>query len=190
MNNLAVLTPTMPGRHLMLQKCINSIRNQTVRPYTHLIRINYDGCNAMVNSMRLAKEALSDPNIQWLAMFCDDDFYYPNHIESILSVTDNADIIYTGYRTMSPDRPSVIVNQPHDPQILRNVTNYITNPVCHRRVLEQTGFWRTDILESDWEYYRKLLDAGYRFRHTGSVSFDYVHHGDNHHMKNLEFYRP
>ena len=185
---IAVITPTIPGRQGYLARCIETISHQVLPPYTHLIQMNYDGCNSMTNYNRLIKKALSDPKVDWIAWCADDDVYSPTHLAAMDIVKKDCHVVYSGYRYMIDGHVADIVCVKPDANTLLNVTNYITNPMIHRSVFERGIFMREDTIDADWLFYKRLVELGCRFSCTDVVTFDYVDHANQTHKKGLDHY--
>ena len=183
----------------MLAEAIASVNAQTLPPVAHLIGVDHQliGIGRTLNRLATAVEA------EWLARLDDDDLFDPNHLETLASRADGADIVYSWCRVAprvmgasEPPYPSVIgtsswvPNQSFDADRLRK-SNYIPATTLIRRSLwEELGGWhlagygvgdspRTPEGTEDWDFWLRSLDAGARFACIPEVTWTYRYHGDN-----------
>ena len=89
--DLTVLTCTIPGRENYLDRCVDSVRRQTVGVSAHLISSDDGSLGPLVKYNMLAR-AVETP---WLAILDDDNYWLDDHVETIAPEFDNADVIYT-----------------------------------------------------------------------------------------------
>jgi hypothetical protein len=199
MVSIAVLTPSLPERGVMLREAMRSVQGQTLKPSIHAIGVDYDriGIGRMLN--RLAASTTTE----WLARLDDDDLFKRNHLEVLASATDEADVIYTWCDVkprseggVTPPAPSVlgpagwIPNQEFDPDLLRQ-RNYIPATTLIRTSLwAELGGWllpgwgvdespREPQSAEDWDFWLRALDAGARFRCIPEITWTYRYHGEN-----------
>jgi glycosyltransferase involved in cell wall biosynthesis len=89
--SVAVITPSLPERTALLAECLSSVATQTVQPTEHLIGVDYQrrGPVAIRNELAASTQA------EWLAFLDDDDLMYPNHLETLLSQSGDADVVWS-----------------------------------------------------------------------------------------------
>ena len=89
--DITVLTCTIPGRENYLDRCIDSVRRQTVGVRAHLIASD-DGTLGPIEKYNQLARAV---DTEWLAILDDDNYWLDEHAETIAAEFDNADVIYT-----------------------------------------------------------------------------------------------
>ena len=89
--DLTVLTCTIPGRENYLDRCVDSVRRQTVGVSAHLISSDDGSLGPLVKYNQLARAV----DTEWLAILDDDNYWLDEHVETIAPEFDNADVIYT-----------------------------------------------------------------------------------------------
>jgi glycosyltransferase involved in cell wall biosynthesis len=100
--DVTVCTATIPTRNDLLQRCIQSVKNQTLQPAKHLIKLDDErlGHVAMLDAM------IEEATTKYVAILDDDDELLPNHIESIYKtiIELDADLVYPHFKYSSlPD---------------------------------------------------------------------------------------
>lgn len=158
----------------MLAETVASVNAQTLPPVQHLIHVDHErvGCAAAQNIMLDATAG------DWVALVADDDLVLPHHLQTLASVADDADIIYSYCRVEGRDWNP---NAPFDPERLRH-GNYIPSTTLIRTALaRRLGGWRTDAAHGfeDWDFWLRALDVGARFRCIPEVTWVYRFHKEN-----------
>ena len=96
MADVTVCTATIPTRHDLLQRCIESVKNQTLQPVKHLIKLDEQrlGHSAMLDAM------IEEATTKYVAILDDDDELLPNHIELLYKkiIETNADLVYPHFK--------------------------------------------------------------------------------------------
>jgi glycosyltransferase involved in cell wall biosynthesis len=94
--DVTICTATIPTRNDLLQRCIQSVKNQTLQPTKHLIKLDDQrlGPCAMLDAM------IEEATTKYVAILDDDDELLPNHIESIYKtiVEQDADLVYPHFK--------------------------------------------------------------------------------------------
>lgn len=169
MTNITVITPTLGERPDWLNLVIQDIKNQTVKPIEHIIRVNVNNENSYVslnNAIKLART-------EWVAICCDDDRFYPTHLETMLKMALNADLVYSGNKRIGDMDGKC--NYAHNSKLLQK-SNYITNPMIRKTVFDVTGGYGIEVINEDHLYYKKLDKLGYRIVGTNVITWEYRFH--------------
>jgi hypothetical protein len=91
---VAVITPTVLDRHLLLQECKDSVSAQTWGGSVyHAIGEDTKKEGAAITRNRIVRNV--DSEYEWLAFVDDDDIIYPNHLSTLIEGSEDADIIYS-----------------------------------------------------------------------------------------------
>lgn len=92
--DVTVITATIPPRVGMLEKSLNSVANQTVKPMAHLVEVDLHHTGAAATRDRL----LSRVDTEWVAILDDDDELLPEHLETLLNAAEGNDLVYSHFR--------------------------------------------------------------------------------------------
>lgn len=169
--DLTVITPTMPERSDLLVQALMSLHAQTLKP-SYRFTVDKDGRGPARTLNQLAHGVTTE----WLFRLDDDDLLDPDHFE-ILShwLDDDADIVFTWCRIEGNDDPAqfqVRWQALHGWEHL-HAANWIPCSAAIRTSLfHDLGGYR-DVDEEDWEFWRRALDAGARFRCVPTVTWTY-----------------
>src|SRR5690242_1685335 len=125
--SVTVITPTLPGREQLLDRCRTSVEAQTIR-CEHLVEADSERVGPAVLRNRLAGRATTE----WLLLLADDDELDPASAETLLDRADGADVVYPWCRTTGDNQIRWIVNKLHNPASLLRL-NYIPNTVLIRK---------------------------------------------------------
>jgi len=94
--DVTVCTATIPSRSELLERAIASVKNQTLQPKDHIIKLDDQklGQAAVLDS--IVKQAQT----KYVMMLDDDDEFLPNHIELLYQKIqeEEADLIYPHFR--------------------------------------------------------------------------------------------
>lgn len=173
MTTIAVITPTVPERRLMLMDCMASVFSQTVKPTEHLIAVDYahEGPVGIRNRLAFATDC------EWLAFLDDDDLLMPNHLESLLAAAGDADLVWSQHQIWG--RPGFHITHQCDPNQLDD-GNFIPISVLLRRSTFVAAGGFPDVPWSeDWELWKQLRDKGAKFQCVHDVTWIYRWHGGN-----------
>src|ERR1017187_9001786 len=102
MTAITVITASMPGRASLLAETVQSVADQTVAPFAHLIRIQAPPKLGPAHSCANHNALLGMVETEWLAGIDDDDLLLPNHIQVLSDaisswgqIDSTVDLIYT-----------------------------------------------------------------------------------------------
>jgi glycosyltransferase involved in cell wall biosynthesis len=190
-STVTAVVPTIPGRHDLFERAIASIVAQT-RPVDAILT----GCDTEGRGAAYARNViLAGATTDFVAFLDDDDTWHPNHIEGLMSVADDADVVYPWFDGLHSKSLAVSVNgRPHTPlgvpfgpeqaDHLRHA-NFIPVTFLARTALVQQvgGFEKPWWLPpespcEDWGLLLKLLDAGARFTHYPHITWTWNGHAD------------
>lgn len=89
---VTLIIPAIPTRPEMLSQALSSVALQTRQPDEILVKIANDRMAAPEQRDHL----LAKVETEWVACLDDDDWLYPNHLETLLEVGDreSADLVY------------------------------------------------------------------------------------------------
>lgn len=173
---ISVITAALPSRSAMLAECVASIAAQTVPPLEHLISVDH----ARAGSSAMRNAALQAARGEWIAVLDDDDLADPNHLERLLSGSDEADIVYTFCRVIGKDWNP---NACYDETRLRSMNYIPATALVRTELLRSLGGWRDSAVcpsqLEDWDFWLRALDAGARFVCIPEVTWTYRFHGGN-----------
>lgn len=173
---ISVITAAIPSRSAMLAECVASIASQTVAPLEHLIAVDHrrDGSSAARNG--LLRAARGD----WIAVLDDDDIAHANHLERLVSASDEADIVYTFCRVTGKEWNP---NACFDAERLRNMNYIPATALIRTDLLRSLEGWRDSADcqagQEDWDLWLRALNFGARFVCVPEVTWTYRFHGGN-----------
>lgn len=189
MSTVTAVLPTIPGRHELYERALASIVAQT-RPVDQILV----GCDTEGRGAAYARNVImAGATTDFVAFLDDDDTWYPHHIEGLLSVAEDADVIYPWFDGAHSEYLKVPVNGryktplgvpfgPEQEAFIRH-QNYIPVTFMARTelVLQVGGFEKPWWLPpespcEDWGLLLKLLDAGARFVHYPEVTWTWHGH--------------
>jgi len=94
--DVTVCTATIPRRKEMLQRAIESVKNQTLKPEAHIVKLdeNKIGGAAMIDSI------VAEARTKYVMILDDDDEFLPDHIESLYKKIEQeqADLVYPHFK--------------------------------------------------------------------------------------------
>jgi GT2 family glycosyltransferase len=173
--DLTIITPSIPGREHLLSECIQSVQNQTLRPWAHLIRVQSPLSERLDVAHIAAQQQALLPAVEtgWLSCLGDDDLYLPNHVDTVAEHFDRADVVYT----LDEQRhlPSTDVNGWSNDEILELLgrMNFLNGSSAMRtELVREVGGWgvpdANGVFESgatweDWDLNIRMARAGARF---------------------------
>lgn len=159
MSVFTVTTASMPSRRELLAEAAESLYAQTAPPAAWLIRVEDPGSRYGVAHLAEQRNILLEAvHTEWVATLDDDDLLDRNYLEVMGANLDDADVVYAFCRGREHVRST------WNPDLLRQ-TNYICGVACVRtEIARSVGGWPTDGQLEDWGMWKKLLDAGARFR--------------------------
>jgi glycosyltransferase involved in cell wall biosynthesis len=192
--SIAVVIPTIPGRHELFEEALSSVEAQHRQPDQIVIEVDVERTGAAATRNR-ALERVEADLVAWLD---DDDQLLPNHLGALERVIGDTDLVYSTPRMVGgPDPTAVTVNgrwvKPwgvpfgrEQERHLRELGSFI--PITHlvrtEVVRRAGGFPEGGTLPDgryqgeDERYLIALLDTGARFHHLNIVTWLWrVHSG-------------
>ena len=170
---VTVITPSLPGREQLLERCRASVAAQTI-PVEHLWELDEQRVGPAVLRNRLAGRARTD----WLLLLDDDDTLDPTAAQTLTERAGDADIVYPWCRTSGDNQIRWIVNKLHNPASLFRL-NYLPNTVLIKRdTWEMLGGNRAVQME-DWDLWRRAHLHGCTIKCVPEILWTYQFHGTN-----------
>ena len=174
---IIVVTSSLPEREAFRAEAIASVNAQTLKPLAHLISIDHERAGPARTLNRLLPACFA-AGADWIAQLADDDLLDPEHLATLATATNEADIIYPYCRVTGREWNP---NAPFDAARLRR-ENYIPAITMIRATLcEELDGWRADAAHGfeDWDFWLRALDVGARFACIPRVTWTYRFHGKN-----------
>lgn len=153
----------------MLERARASVADQTSPPAAHLIAVDYAARGPAVLRNELARVAPSE----WLAFLDDDDWLDPIHLEALLSLAGEADVIYPDVRFDGPPLPRRYLPGPFDRDALRDHGCFPITLLCRAERFWSVGGFPEGARYEDWALWNLLADAGARFAFLPAVTWTY-----------------
>jgi glycosyltransferase involved in cell wall biosynthesis len=182
--DVTVCTATIPTRNDLLQRCIQSVKNQTLQPAKHSIKLDDErlGHCAMLDAM------IQEATTKYIAILDDDDELLPNHLELLYKTIEqtNADLVYPHFKYSNlPDAGHLekYKNMPWDNNPNRQVP--ITWLAKRQSILEVGGFSKDFDINSylidkegnrlghDFFMIKKLIEANKIIYHISDITWIY-----------------
>lgn len=167
----------------MLGQAMASVAQQT-RPVDALA-IAVDTTHAGAAETR--NRALATVRTQWTAFLDSDDLWYPHHLEALLDTAHStgADLVYPWFDVPAGFDPfPQYEGQPFNPQVLRDIQNYIPiTTLVRTELLHRAGGFRhrgnpANPCE-DWGMWLNLLDRGAKIVHHNGRTWEWRWHAGN-----------
>lgn len=160
---ITVITPTVPGRELLLAECHASVAELEL---PHLIEVDEDRNGPGPVRNRLIQQV----STEWTLFLDDDDVLYPNYVDTVTPHLAGSDVVYTAWDLSGAIDPVPL--QKFDPDLLQQ-WNYIPVTACVRTdALKAVGGFPAAKLE-DYALWLVLLAKGYRFTYVPTVAWHY-----------------
>lgn len=181
MSDITVIIPTIPPRVALLERALASVEAQTLKPADIIVTTDISRQGAAANR----DAALGTVKTEWTAFLDDDDYYLPEHLETLVSVNlDDWDVVYTA--------PLVIDASGNTIPLMREWGNFGNEfDAEYLRKQSYLGMWsmvRTELAQSvggftqpnksqydDWDFFLAMLDAGARFKHIPVQTYVWTH---------------
>lgn len=199
MNEVTLLTPSLPGREEMLAETVRSVQAQTV-PVEHLWAVDVD----RLGPAPVRNKLLADVATELVGFVDDDDVLDPQHVELCVAALgeSGACVAYPWFRFNHPrgwwplgefleiqraDGSKVhAFGQPFDPAALAHNSfipvTVIARTDCLRKVggfpTPGTPEWPHESTE-EWGLWQRLVADGHSFVHVPTVTWEYRVHGGN-----------
>lgn len=172
--DLTVCIPTIPERAELLAEALASLEAQTVSGQRLIGEdTQHNGPVATMNSLGACVTT------DWLFRLDDDDLLDPDHFEVLSKwLDDGADIVYTwcrvegGGEVHPPDQFQVRLQNEFGWEHLHNV-NWIPCSAAIRTELWHELGGYADVEYEDWDFWKRAVDHGARFRCVPTVTWTY-----------------
>ena len=172
---VTVVTCAIPERLDMLFEATESVKNQTVSPYSHLISIDYQ----KVGTARNLNNACFGVTTEFFAILADDDLLYPDHLKILYDNSKEADVVYSFAEVSGRgERFANRINREFDEKLLRKKNFICATTLIRTEMFRQVGGFPNDIKE-DYGLWLKFLDVGAVFKCVPEKTWVYRFHGDN-----------
>lgn len=169
MATIAAIVVSIYERRALLPEALESVYNQMRPPDDVVIGLDPRRLGEVENMNRLLRATDCD----WVAFLHDDDLWYPDHLESAITLMESGDfdVLVAGFRSVGRSQDTFPPYQPFEN--LRLTNWFAPSMVLARR--EAFGEWCPPNQYGwvDWANWNRLLDEGARFGYTGSVTVDY-----------------
>lgn len=162
---ITVVTPTVPGREQLLAECVASVDKAGL---THLVGLDAAGEGPAVIRNRLL-EHVTTPWVVWLD---DDDLIGADYAAIVGPHLPESDVVYTDWELTGATAPQP-KSGPFDLGALWG-GNYIPVTACCRTdAVRAAGGFPADARLEDWELWKIMAGAGFRFLHVPVVGWTY-----------------
>lgn len=178
--DVTVCTSAIPERLDMLGEALASVHAQTLRPAAHLVNLDYQhagpewNCNLMLSAV----------DTEWFTFLADDDYAYPDHLETLYEHRDDADVVWTYCKAVG-NHDFTLYNAPFDPVRLERVN--VVSPICLMRteLWHKFGGYKVEnrnpdgLPFDDWRMAQRMYAGGVTFKSIPKVTWEYRFHGQN-----------
>jgi glycosyltransferase involved in cell wall biosynthesis len=189
-DDLTVVITTIPSRKDRLRKARKSVDAQTLQPYEVIVQTDTEKLGAPANR----DAGLSRVTTPYVAFLDDDDYFYPDHLETLYKAAQehDADIVYSWFDVEGGEDPfPQNFGKPWNPD--EPVQTTVTT-LCKTEVVRAAGgFSNTDGLNEEelatyaqgntvGEDFRMVTAAsknGAKIHHVPKKTWAYVHWGGN-----------
>lgn len=148
---VTVITPTIPGREVLLMECLESVYRQSVEVKAHLVFAQSctEELPSPVHCALMQNRLLWSVTTEWTMRLADDDLLLPEHIATLMPYFDEAaDVIYTW--DASGNRPKWNANVLSQAQLVAafGQTSWIDGSAVaiRTRLLKGHGGWPTRVI--------------------------------------------
>ena len=173
-NKIAVITPTVCSRTSLLEECKKSVLAQTWKgDVFHAIGVD----NAKVGAATMRNNIVRglDPSYDWLAFVDDDDMLLPEHIATLVSASNGADVVYSNCQEEGFTKTWNTREFNYDAV---KEANYIPVTVLMRRsMFEKVGGFQSEPYPGeDQHLWLRAALAGARFAYVPQTTWTYRQH--------------
>jgi len=188
--DISVLITTIPTREERLLNAYRSAARQSLRPKHIIVQEDVD----RVGAPRNRDMGLSRVETEWVAFLDDDDYFYPDHLETLYNaaIENDADIVYAWFDVEGGTDPFPhLFGKPWDPEnptettitilakteVVRRAGGYSNfDGVVHE---ELEGRAQGDTAGEDFRMIFKANKQGAKIVHVPKRTWAYVHwHGN------------
>lgn len=178
--SLTVVIATIPPRKELLQRAVDSVLDQTVKPDRIIVETDPDHTGAAATKNR----GLAKVTTEWVTFLDDDDWLLTDHLEILLAgqAESGADVVYTWpFMDGAPDPRPDRFGKPFDPVELRKGSYLHTVLLVRAEPARQVGGFQKPAGSDydDWGFHLALLDAGAVFHHVSERTWVWTVKGQN-----------
>ncbi len=166
---VTVITPTIPGRSRLLDRCIASVQAQTIR-VEHLVRTDENREGPATIRNHLAAQAQT----RWILPLDDDDTLDPACVQTLLERAEDAEIVYPWCR-MEGRTDGWIPNKLFSVEALFKQNFIPVTALIRRDSFLMLGGYQSIPLE-DWALWQWAYLHGLEFKCVPEVLWTYYHH--------------
>lgn len=186
---ITVAIPVHPPRFRsgLFSRAMGSVQIQTLPPTAVSVAVDVSGRGAPETRQR----ALDAVQTEWTAFLDSDDFFFPQHLEKLLTHAEEtgADMVYSWFQVMDqagrilehdPVFPPTHFTEPFDPD---NPIETTITTLVRTELAQEVGFQAMNRGETNTGEDRfmvlGLLQAGARISHLVEKTWVWAHHGKN-----------
>ncbi len=169
---VTVITPTIPGRSRLLDRCIASVEAQTVR-VEHLVRTDETREGPAPTRNHLAAQAQT----RWLLPLDDDDTLDPTCVQTLLANAEHAEIVYPWCR-MENRTDNWVPNKLFTADALFKQNFIPVTALIDRNAFLMMGGYQNVPME-DWALWQWAHLHGLSFKCVPEVLWTYHFHEQN-----------
>lgn len=167
--SVSVLTASLPERGEMLAEAVASVRAQTYVPEAHLIGVDHHRLGAPIIYNALARAA----DTVWISFLDDDDLLDPNHLETLMDNSTEADVVYANCR--SEGHEFSLYGRPFSEADLQDHCLVPITALIKRSVFEKAGGFANES-GYDWRLWQRAVSSGARVRQLHAQTWLYRRH--------------
>lgn len=155
-----VVTVSIPERHDLLDRAMKSVREQTIGPVPHLIRVEQPDEFGTRHVARQRNAILPAVQTEWMAVLDDDDTFDPVYLERMAGAIrehPNATVVY------SYCHGHAHAEGPFDADRLQRENFIDGEAVLRVDELRRLGGYPVNEIVEDWQIYKDWAVAGHEF---------------------------
>jgi glycosyltransferase involved in cell wall biosynthesis len=185
--DITVCTATIPQRSDLLQRAIDSVKNQTLAPQKHLVQLDIDKSGHAAVLDLIIKQA----DTTYIAILDDDDEFLPNHLEVLYAAIQEheADLVYPHFRYQTLGNGGHLEQHFGQPWSNQNVHQVPITWLCRRDAFWECGGFSRDYdpnsyetdaqgnrIGHDFKFIQRMAAADKKIVHVPQVTW--VYHDD------------
>lgn len=164
---VTIVTPTLPERAHLLAELRADIDAQTVPPAAWFAAADHERRGPAV----LRNELVARATTTWVAFVDDDDRIDPEHLAALLAHAEDADVVYSDWRTEGRDG---FGPDPCEDYAQLAARNWIpVTALVRRETFLAVGGFPTTMQHEDHGLWQRVWRAGGRFRRVPRVTWTY-----------------